>query len=285
VSDASAARLPAAASAAVAVPATPAVGVRGSPRAAVALDLAQAFGMTLAFWWLATGLVIAAQRDLPTRVLAGVVSGALALLGLALLARSRTDASPAGARQGLAGAGLLWAWVAVSLYAGWLVGPTPRAPAAPPPNLAAAWDAVHALLWHEVGSLLALGLAWALVRAGPNRTGFQALLAFWGTTQLAKLNVFAGVANPGERFLPEWLGFVRWYFGPTRSSPLLPLTVAALACAAVWLARRAARAEDPFARWAGAALACLLALGAVEHVFLAVRWDSPLWDMFLRLRG
>jgi hypothetical protein len=53
VSDASAARLPAAAS--VAVPATPAVEVRASPRAAVALDLAQAFGMTLAFWWLATG--------------------------------------------------------------------------------------------------------------------------------------------------------------------------------------------------------------------------------------
>ena len=283
MSDASAARLPAVAPAAV--PATPAVEVRGSPRAAVALDLAQAFGMTLAFWWLATGLVIAAQRDLPTRVLAGVASGALALLGLALLARSRTDATPAGARQGLAGAGLLWAWVAVSLYAGWLVGPAPRAPVSPPPNLPAAWDAVHALLWHEVGSLLALGLAWALVRAGPNRTGFHALLAFWGTTQLAKLNVFAGVANPGERFLPEWLGFVRWYFGPTRNSPLLPLTVAVLACAAVWLARRAARADDAFARWAGAALACLLALGAVEHVFLAVRWDSPLWDVFLRLRG
>ncbi len=271
-----AARLPAAAAPA---------GVRGSPRAAVALDLAQAFGMTLAFWWLATGLVIAAQRDLPTRVLAGVASGALALLGLALLARSRTDATPAGARRGLAGAGLLWAWVAVSLYAGWLVGPVPRAPAAPPPNLAAAWDAVHALLWHEAGSLLVLGLAWMLTRAGPNRTGFHALLAFWGTTQLAKLNVFAGVANPGERFLPEWLRFVEWYFGPPRSSLLLPLTVAALACAAAWLTRRAARADDPFARWAGAAPACLLALGAVEHAFLAVRWDSPLWDVFLRLRG
>ena len=246
---------------------------------------AAAFGIVVAFWWLATGLVIAAQRDAPTRAAAAVASGALAVLGLWLVARSRTDATPAGARRALVGAGLLWTWVAVSLYAGWLVGPAPVRPTAETPVLAEAVLAVRALLWHELGSLAVLGLAAWLTRGGPNRAALHVLAAFWATTQLAKLNVFAGVANPGERFLPEWLAFVEWYFGPARNTPLLAVSIAALAAAAWVAARRAAAATDPFARWAGAMVACMLALGALEHVFLGVAWDVPLWDVFLRARG
>lgn len=247
--------------------------------------LLQASGIVVAFWWLATGLVIAAQRDLPTRVAAAAVAGALAILGAVLVARSRADATPAGARRALAGAGLLWTWVAVSLYAGWLVGPAPRLPAPETPRLLAAYEAVRALAWHEAGSLAVLVLAWVLTRGGPNRAALHVLLAFWGTTQLAKLNVFLGVANPGERFLPEWLRFVEAFFGPRANSPLLAVSIAALAAAAWWCGRRAARAEDPFARWSGAMVACMLALGALEHAFLGVAWETPLWDVFLRLRG
>ena len=239
----------------------------------------------MAFWWLATGLVIAAQRDPATRLAAAVVSGGLALLGLWLVARSRTDATPAGARRALAGAGLLWTWVAVSLYAGWLVGPTPIRPAPGTPMLAEAGLAIHALLWHELGSLAVLALAWALTRGGPNRAGFHVLAVFWTTTQLAKLNVFAGVANPGDRFLPEWLSFVRWYVGPAQNTPLLAVSIAVLTAAAFIAGRRAARATDPFARWAGAMVACMLALGALEHAFLGIARDVPLWDAFLEARG
>jgi len=246
---------------------------------------ASAFGMVIAFWWLATGLVIAAQHSLPTRIGAAVVSGALAVVGMWMIARSRGDATAAGARRALAGAGLLWTWVAVSLYAGWLVGPTPRQPTAGMPMLLEAWEAIRALLWHELGSAALLAAAWWLTRGRPNRAGFHVLLAFWGTTQLAKLNVFAGVANPGERFLPEWLAFVEWYFGPPRNTPLLAVSIALLAAAAFVIARRAARAADPFARWAGAMVACMLALGALEHVFLGVAADTALWDVFLRMRG
>ena len=245
---------------------------------------AQAFGIVTGFWWLATGLVIAAQH--PVARGASIAAAALlAVAGAVLVARSRADATPAGARRALAGAGLLWTWVAVSLYAGWLIGPAPRRPAAAPPNLAAAVDAVHALLWHELGSLAVVALAFALTFRGPNRAAFHVLLAFWGTTQLAKLNVFVGVANPGERFLPEWLRFVAWYFGPERNSVLLPVSVAVLTVAAVWLARRAAGRADPFERWAGATVACMLALGALEHVFLGLAWNAPLWDAFLKVRG
>lgn len=258
---------------------------RATSRLGVARTLARAFGMVVAFWWLATGLVIAAQRDPATRLAAAVVSGALALLGLWLVARSRTDATPAGARRALAGAGLLWTWVAVSLYAGWLVGPAPIQPGPETPVLVEAGYAIHALLWHELGSLIVLALAWRLTRGGPNCAALHVLVAFWATTQLAKLNVFVGVANPGERFLPEWLAFVEWYVGPARNTPLLAVSIAVLGAAALVAGRRAARAEDPFARWAGAMVACMLALGALEHAFLGIAADVPLWDAFLRARG
>lgn len=275
-----AAPLPLAAAPSLAPDAARATGAPG-----VARTLARAFGMVVAFWWLATGLVIAAQRDPATRLAAAVVSGGLALLGLRLVARSRADATPEGARRALAGAGLLWTWVAVSLYAGWLVGPAPVRPGPDTPVLVEAGLAIHALLWHELGALVVLALAWRLTRGGPNRAAFHVLAVFWTTTQLAKLNVFVGVANPGERFLPEWLAFVRWYVGDARNTPLLAVSVAVLAGAAWVVARRAARATDPFARWAGAMVACMLALGALEHAFLGISADVPLWDWFLQARG
>ena len=259
--------------------------VRAAAADSAARVFARAFGMVIGFWWLATGLVIAAQRSLPTRIGAAVVSGGLAVLGMWLIARSRDDATAAGARRALAGAGLLWTWVAVSLYAGWLIGPTPRPPTPGMPMLLEAWEAIRALLWHELGSAALLVAAWRLTRGRPNRAGFHVLLAFWGTTPLAKLNVFVGVATPGERFLPEWLAFVEWYFGPPRNTPLLAISIALLAAAAFVIARRAARAADPFARWAGAMVACMLALGALEHVFLGIAADVGLWDAFLQARG
>ena len=260
-------------------------GPRASDGPSARQTLVQAFGMVVAFWWLATGLVIAAQHDAATRLGAAIVSGALAIAGLVIVARSRTDATPAGARRALAGAGLLWTWVTVSLYAGWLVGPAPIRPSPDAPRVVEAMLAIRALLWHELGSIVVLAAAWGLTRRGPNRAGFHVLLAFWATTQLAKLNVFAGVANPGDRFLPPWLSFISWYVGPRRNTLLLAVSIAALAAGGYVAARKAARSRDPFARWAGAMVACMLALGALEHVFLGIPWNLPLWDVFLKVRG
>jgi len=238
------------------------------------------------FWWLATGLVVALQRDGPTRAAAAVIATALAALGAKLLWDARAVTTPRGARLSFVGGALLWAWVAVSFYGGWVVGPAPATilPAGGP-SWALAAAAMRATAYNDALSLAVLFGAAAITRAGANRVGLWALALFWGAHQLAKLNVFFGVPNPGVRFLPEHLAFLEAFFGPRRLLVLLPLTVVALAALTVWLGVRAWRAPTPFRRHAAALLMVLAALAALEHALLATTFDVPLWELFLRARG
>jgi putative photosynthetic complex assembly protein 2 len=247
--------------------------------------LVRSFALVTGYWWLATGLVVAIQRDGPTRLAAlGLATGAGAF-GAFLLHDERDDASDSATRRSFLGGGLLWLWVAITLYGGWLMGPAPRAVSPGDPLLERAFEAVRSLAYHEAASLVVLALAWWLTRGAANRTGFHGLVALWGMQQLAKLNVFLGVANPNTRFLPEWLRFLETYFGPAQNSVLLPVSIVALSAATYVLARRALRRTDEPGRSTDAMLAWLMALAALEHAFLGIAWNAPLWEGFLQFRG
>lgn len=241
------------------------------------------------FWWLATGLVVAIQRDDETRVVALAVATALACVGGWLIRERRMDATPAGARASLLGGSLIWAWIAVTFYAGWIVGPGPGSAAVggmgPGPSLALALDVLRATSWNEAVSLGCLVGAWALCRGAPNRLGFQVLLLFWGMHQLARLNIFVGVVNPATRFLPERLLWLADYFGPERNTPFLALSVLLLVVVAGVLLHRARTADGAFGRHAAAMLGVLVVLGALEHGFMGLSANMPLWDLFLGFRG
>lgn len=238
-----------------------------------------------AFWWAATGLIIASQRDETTRTAAFAAASALGLLGAWFIHRSRGEATASGARHGLAGAALLWTWVAIALYGGFVVGPGGRPVAADASRLTLALEAVRSIAFHEAAALTVVALAVALTWRSPNRFAVRTLTAFWATNQLAKLNVFAGVANPGERFLPDWLRFLEVYFGPAQNTVLLPLSVLVLAAAGTWLLARAVRGRDPYAREGDGMIGWLVLLAALEHALLGISWNAPLWDVFLTLRG
>lgn len=107
----------------------------------------------------------------------------------------------------------------------------------------------------------------------------------WAAHELAKLNVFLGVANPGAELLPAYLAPLRVYFGPARNSPLLAASVAGLATAAAVATRAAARTADPARRAGFALVAGILALAALEHALLGTRAPVGWWDIFLRWRG
>jgi putative photosynthetic complex assembly protein 2 len=247
--------------------------------------LLPAFALVTGFWWLATGVVIAAQRDGPTRAASLAAASVGAVAGLWLIHATRSGSTPGAARRSMVGGSLLWLWVATTFYGGWIVGPAP-APLAPGASrIDAAGAALHALAWHEAASI-AVVLATALLsRGAANRAGRDALIAFWGTQQLAKVNVLLGVANPGAGYLPEWLRFLQMYFGPPANSPLLALSVVGLMAGAAWLAVRAVRSTAAPRRASAAMVAWIVALAALEHAFLAITWHAPLWDVFLRLRG
>jgi putative photosynthetic complex assembly protein 2 len=255
----------------------------GAPRERVVLP---AVLLIVGFWWLATGAIVALQRDAVTRTAALIVLTALAAFGAYLIHSRRERTTPAAARESLLGGALLWAWVSASFYAGWIVGPGLQGPTtADGPSFRAALEALHSTWYNEVASVGCLVLAWVLTRGASNRMGLHVLVVFWGMHQLARVNLFLGVVNPATRFLPEPLLWLAEFFGPARNSPLLALSVIWLSFLAALLFRRARVAPDPFRRHAAALLGVLVALGALEHLLLGTSWDAPLWDAFLRARG
>jgi putative photosynthetic complex assembly protein 2 len=235
------------------------------------------------FWWLATGLIVATQRDALTRAIAAGIALAVAVFGLRLVWSTRDDVTPRGAQLAFIGGAFLWIFVQTAFYGGWIVGPELAIPASAGPS---AWLAIHAIgatAWNEVASAAALAYCVTVYQRNP--VAWLTVGTFWGTDQLAKLNVFLGVANPGTHFLPEQLYFLIAYFGPQRNSPLLPVSVVVLAGLAAWLFRRVLRDGHGFRREANALLAWLLTLAALEHLMLGLPVSLPLWDVFLQARG
>lgn len=238
------------------------------------------------FWWAATGVLIAMQRDEWTRGLSLLASTALAAYGARLLVATRDQRTPMAACRAFAAGALLWAWVSTLFYGGWVTGLQPGAGAGgSAPSLALAVEAVGATIYADLLSLGLIGMAVLATWRARNQMSVWTLLLFWGAHQTAKLNVFFGVRHAGGEFLPRDLAFLERYFGPPANSLLLPVTVAALGVLTAVLAVRAWHARTPYLRAAYALLAVLATLAMVEHALLGVDVALPLWNVFLRARG
>jgi putative photosynthetic complex assembly protein 2 len=240
-------------------------------------------GVTL-FWWLATGLVFVAQRQGAVAAVAAVVATALAALGARLVRVHRDDRTVRGAERSFLGGALLWAWVSTTFFAGWLVGP-PSVATGAPGSWPLALEAIQATVYSDVAGLAMLALAAVATGRGGNQVGLWTYMVFWGAQQSAKLNIFFGVANPGEVFFPAHLRFLTAYFGPRENQWLVWASLAALGASAVWAGWRAVGAADPYARTGRAILSVLVGLAALEHAVLALPLDLPLWELFLAWRG
>ena len=130
--------------------------------------------------------------------------------------------------------------------------------------------------------VVALILIAVAVRRRVNRLAFWSFATFWGTLQAAKINVFLGVHHSGVELLPDRLTGLGNFFGPSRNSALLPVTVLVLAALTFYLAVASRRAPDTLRRHAFAMIALLMGLAVVEHAMLGVSAQLPLWDVFLK---
>lgn len=246
--------------------------------------VARGIGLVVIFWWVATGLIIAMQRSGPTRVVALIVATALAVFGFWEMRANATDESAAAARRSFFGGALLWGWVSVTFYGGYLTGFHPMDPTPVAPSWEAVLPAIQATLLSDVAALLLIGATALLLHGDRNRTGLWSLVIFWSVQQVAKLNVFLGVENPAGNFLPPHLAYLHRFFGPLENSWFLPASVAALSIITVWTAWRSAREPLPGKRQAGILYATILGLTVLEIVWLGTPMESTWWDSFLRAR-
>ena len=245
-------------------------------------------GYTVLLWWLSTGLILQ-LTGLPQRTHPWTMFGATVLLGLALLGlcATRNDTRVTGAYLAFSCTLVVWAWQEVAFLLGYITGP--RRTACPPGSTGwrRAGLALQTLLHHELAlialALAVLGLTWG----GSNPTGPAAFVIFWVMRQSAKLNIFFGVRNLSEDFLPRQLQYLQTYFRRAPMNPLFPISVAASSWIAVLMWQAAgARGIGAFEATAFTFSGTLLSLAVLEHWFMVLPLPSQaLWNWSLRSRS
>jgi len=231
-------------------------------------------------WWFATGAILFLDGLAP-RTFRVSFTAATALLGLALvcLRRSLTDTNATGAYAAFSCAIVVWGWLEMSFLMGFITGP--RRQSCPPG--CAEWPrflhATQTIIYNELatlaGGILLLVMSWG----APNRTGVYTYAVLWGMRLSAKLNLFLGVPNTGERFLPEHLKYLTGYFRKRRMNLLFPVSITVSTIVVVGLIRRCLTAPDGAAATGMLLVTSLLALAVLEHWFMVLPLPSErLWS-------
>lgn len=116
-------------------------------------------------------------------------------------------------------------------------------------------------------------------------TGLWTFLILWIMRLSAKLNVYLGVPNLTEQFLPQHLLYLKSYFCRKPMNGLFPISVTASTVIAALLVIKAAAAITPFEAASLTFLATLMSLAVLEHWFLVIPLPAAnLWSWGLKSR-
>jgi putative photosynthetic complex assembly protein 2 len=142
------------------------------------------------------------------------------------------------------------------------------------------------VLWHEL-AILVVGVAILVVTwDAPNQVGTGAYLVLWVMRTSAKLNLFFGVRNLSEAFLPAHLAYLESFFRRRPMNAFFPFSVVAASVVLLMLVNFASSPLTNPAQVVGATLvATLLGLAIVEHLMLVLPLDTTaLWRWAIRKR-
>lgn len=234
-------------------------------------------------WWLSTGLVLRAVDERPACRPGVLWLASLALgLGIAGVVLTRDLETVAGAYLGFVSALLVWAWQELAFLMGVVIGPN-RKPCPPVTGWRRAWYAFTAIAHHEI-ALVLLGLAvWLPSIGAPNQVAAQVFAVLWAMRLSAKLNIFLGVKNFYESFLPQRLHYLLSYFTRRRFNALFPFSILISTAVAVWVWQAALGAGSAHETAAMGLVGSLLVLAIVEHWLLMLPLQpDALWRWAVR---
>jgi putative photosynthetic complex assembly protein 2 len=249
------------------------------------LDLVLPVVFAAFIWWFSTGLVLMLD-GLPRTTFRWslAIASAIAVAALGGIAITASDGSVSGAYAAFTCALLVWGWQELSFLTGWLTGP--RRHACPPS--CSGWrhfvHAIEAILWHELAIIGGAVLIAAITWHGSNAVALWTYAVLWTMRSSAKLNLFFGVRNLSEEFLPPHLTYLKSFFRRRRMNALLPVSVGAAGFVVMLLVQGAI---DPAAtepeRVGLLLVAALLALAIVEHLMMVLPIDvTALWRWAMR---
>ncbi len=230
----------------------------------------------LLIWWLSTCLILFLD-GLPVRTFRWSMAGATCVLGAALygLVTSAHDTSVTGAYSAFTCGVMIWGWLEMSFYMGYVTGPRTHRCAAGCHGWRHFGHALQASLYHEIAVLVAAALVIGLTWGEANQTGTWTFVTLWWMHQSARLNVFLGVPNLNAEFLPSHLDHIKSFMTKRPMNMLFPFSVTLSTIVAVLLAQHAvADLADPFRSTGDVLLATMMVLAILEHWFLVVPFSA-----------
>lgn len=238
-------------------------------------DIALAALFAVFIWWFSTGVVLL-LNGMQRRAykLSLFVSSAVAAAALVALDHTANQTSAAAVYCAFTCALLVWGWHELSFLTGWITGPRTTAL---PAELRQGHEgkrfveSVRAILWHELG-ILAVGVLIIVMTWGaPNQTGTWTFIVLWSMRTSAKLNLFLGVRNLSEEFLPPHLVYLSSFFRRRAMNLLFPFVVSAASAVLAWMVMLALKPGADATTVLGLTLVgTMLALAILEHWMLVL---------------
>jgi len=237
-------------------------------------------------WWFSTGAIIYLD-NLPRKTFKYSMIGAsvVSLACLYGIFRTSQHATITAAYEAFFFGLFAWGWQEISFYMGYVTGPRKQ----PCPEGCSGWKhfghAIETSLWHE---LAIIGSAIIIVDQTwnePNQIGTWTFMVLWWMHQSAKLNVFFGVRNLNEEFLPEHLTFLKSFLKSKPMNLFFPISITVSMVITTLLFEHAIHATTVFARSGDTFLATMMALAILEHWFLVIPLPAgKLWQWGLASR-
>jgi putative photosynthetic complex assembly protein 2 len=241
----------------------------------------------LFIWWFSTGVIMYLD-GLPRKTFKWSILGATVLMVFSLwgIYASRNDASVQGAYCAFSCGLLAWGWQEISFYMGFVTGTRKQ----PCPEGCSGWKhfghAIQTSLWHELAIIASGVVIVALTWGAKNQIGMWTFMVLWWMHQSAKLNVFLGVRNLNEEFLPEHLQFLKSFLTKKPMNLLFPLSITISTVILVKLVQAAHQVHGSRFDAAGFCfLAVLMGLAILEHWLLMLPLPAAaLWGWSLKSR-
>jgi putative photosynthetic complex assembly protein 2 len=245
-----------------------------------------ALAYALFLWWFSTGLIFYLD-GLPRQSFKWSMAGATAVFAGSLYGLWSTagDASASGAYLAFTCGLLAWGWTEISYYLGYVTGPRKTRCQEGCGGLRHFVHAIEANLWHELAILATAGTVLAICWGQPNETGMWTFLVLWLMHLSARLNVFLGVRNVSEEFVPPHMEVLKGFLRKAPMNLLFPFSVTALTAAAAILIHVMVERGSPYEIVQDMLLLTLIGLGLIEHWFLMLPLPlDRLWQWSLSSR-
>jgi putative photosynthetic complex assembly protein 2 len=235
---------------------------------------------TLFVWWLTTGVLLYLHR-LPARTYRRSMLGMMVIAGAALFghAFASLGTEPSDAYLAFSCALVLWGWLELGYFTGFLVGPH----CDPCPEGCSGrrrfWLALRTGLFLEIGIIVTAAVLVVAAWEAPNQVGVWSFLVLWLMRLSAKLNLFLGVPNLHDHWLPEQMRFLSTYMVRRPMNLLFPFSITTATLVLGLLVQIASQPEmGDFQRIGLMLVSTLLALGILEHWFLVLPFsEEVIW--------